>query len=88
MKRLPKLKIKEGLYLGMRGVNDVYGAPYYSAKEVELYKDAAKKSVSHGKKLESSLKGLISIVEIYNQATENNFARAELEIANEVINEI
>jgi len=65
--KLPKLEIRKGPYRGMCGGNDVYDAPYYSVKEVEDYKNAVKKMVSHKKKLESELKELLQRVNSYER---------------------
>lgn len=81
--KLPKLTINKGRYEGMRGCNEVYGADYYLVKDVDKYKKKAEKILRYTEEIEEALEQLISIVEIHSNASNNNFAWAELEFAKE-----
>lgn len=83
--KLPKLTINRGCYKGVRGGNEVYGAPYYLVSDVDKYKKKAEKILNYSENIEEALKQLISIVEIHSEVTNNNFAWAELELAKGVL---
>lgn len=59
---LPKLKIKEGRYLGTDSRGDVYDAPYYSVEEVKRYKKAARDLLKEYNKMKYSLERINTFV--------------------------
>jgi len=53
--KLPKLKLRKGPYLGMRGCNEVHGAPYYFVPDVDAYMEKANEILIYAKHLEDTL---------------------------------
>ena len=53
--RLPKLVLRKGRYIGMRGVHEAYSADYYHPDDVAKYKREAELLLALAKQLKQEI---------------------------------